>query len=290
MGQLKIQTLNAWHGQHEYALRLQSIVKRIRIERPDVLCLQEVVFWTDGTNTAEWIAQETGMIVASAHPQPNTVNTQGATIGNAILTRLPVESHGFQPLVPDPKRAIHASAVWFWTKTPHSKTPLLVITTHLSWGVASEYQRLQEAIDINKLAKELIKNVPNALVVLAGTMNTTPDADTIRFLTGKMAVRDANNFWTDAWVETNENVLGETQTPRNMWIRVPAEEIGTFDATRIPKRRIDYIFVRDWVFGQTGSPLSTKICFAEPLGQGSQPDAPVSDHYGVEAILLDVYN
>jgi endonuclease/exonuclease/phosphatase family metal-dependent hydrolase len=288
VGQLKVQTLNLWHGQHEYHTRIEAVANRIRIEQPDVLCLQEVVFWDNGTNTAEWLAAETGMIVASAHPQPNNINTQGATIGNAILTRLPIESHGYQPLVPDLNRLMNASAVWFWTKMPYSETPLLVITTHLSWGIGNEYQRLQEAIDINKLTKELTKNSPNAVVVLAGTMNTTPDADTIRFLTGKMAMQGANNFWTDCWTETS-TALGETQTPRNLWIRIPAQELGTFDATRIPKRRIDYIFVHDWVAGQTGSPISTKICFSEPLTKGNYPEAPVSDHYGVEAILMDIF-
>lgn len=285
---MKIQTLNIWHGQYDYSNRMQGIVKRILIDRPDVLCLQEVVFWEDGTNTAAWLAEETGMTVAASHPQPNNINKQGATIGNAILTRHPISSHGYTPLVPNLNRAMSASAVWFWTHMPYSKTPLLVITSHLSWGVANEYQRLQEAIDINKLAKELSKDVPDAVIVLAGTMNTTPDSDTIRFLTGKLAMKDANNFWTDCWAET-ETTLGETQTPRNLWISIPAKATGTFDTSRIPKRRLDYIFVNDWVFGQTGSPMSSKICFAEPLGFGIHPDAPVSDHYGVETILLDIF-
>mgnify|MGYP000013991882 FL=1 len=289
-GQIKVQTLNIWHGQYEYELRLHSIAKRIVADAPDILCLQEVIFWADGSNSAAWLAYKTGYKVAALHPQPNSTNKEGATIGNAILTRLSVDEAGYVPLVADPRRDMNASAVWFWTKTPYGQTPMLVLTTHLSWGVSNEYQRLQEVIDINKLAKELIaeKNYDNALTILAGTFNTIPDADSIRFLTGRMAVQGAENFWTDCWAET-EASLGETQTPRNVWIKTQAEDLDTFDGNRIPKRRIDYIFVKDWVFGQTGSPIDSKICYAEPMSMGSRPDASASDHYGVETILLDIF-
>lgn len=285
-GKIKIQTLNTWHSQYEFEARLNGIAKRIATNTPDVICLQEIIFYPDGTNTAQWLAEKTGMTLAIAHAQPNTINPEGATIGNAILTRLPVKTTGYTALVTNKNRPMNSSAVWLWSETPNG-TPMLIISTHLSWGIANEYQRLQEAIDLNALTKDLVKNVPEALVVMAGTFNTTPESDTIGFLTGRKALMDAENFWVDCWAETNDT-LGETQTPRNMWIRIPAEETGTYDVGRIPKRRIDYIFVRDWVYGQTGSPLSSKICFAEPLGVGRVPEAPVSDHYGVECMLLDV--
>ena len=286
-GRIKIQTLNTWHSQYEFENRLNGIAKRLITDTPDIICLQEVIFYPDGSNTAQWLADKSGMTLAVAHAQPNTINPEGATIGNAILTRLPVRETGYTMLVNNKTRPMNSSAVWLWTETPKGK-PLLVLTTHLSWGVANEYQRLQEAVDINALTKDLVKGRPDSLVVLAGTFNTTPDSDTVGFLTGKKAVADANNFWVDCWAETDPHTVGETQTPRNLWIRIPAEDTGTVDVGRIPKRRIDYIFVRDWVYGQTGSPMSSKICFAEPLGVGRVPDAPVSDHYGVECLLLDV--
>jgi endonuclease/exonuclease/phosphatase family metal-dependent hydrolase len=287
-GKIKIQTLNVWHGQYEFENRMNSLARRIKIDMPDVLCLQEIIFYPDGSNTAQWIANQTGMFLASAHPQPNTINMEGATIGNAILTRMPVKENGFKSLAVNVVRPMNSSVVWFWTETPVSRKPMLVLSTHLSWGIANEYQRLQEAIEINNIAKELTKYKPNSVVVLAGTMNTTPDTDTIRFLTGKKAMSGAENFWVDCWADTEGDSLGETQTPRNLWIRIPAEETGTVDIARIPKRRIDYIFVRDWVYGQTGSPLTSKVCFTEPMKIGNVPTAPVSDHYGVETTLLDV--
>ncbi len=286
LGRIKIQTLNLWHHEAEYQLRLKTVARRLQVEQPDIICLQEVIFWPDGSNTAEFLATESGMTLVSAMPESNNSNPTGTTPGNAILSTLPMSEHGHSSLIPNLDRDTDSNAVWFWTLTPNGN-PLLVITTHLSWGVFNEYQRLQEAIDINALAKDLTKDIPDALVVLAGTMNTTPESDTVRFLTGLMALEGADNFWIDCWAET-EDGLGETQTPRNVWMRVMAAEAKTQDTTRLPKRRIDYIFVRDWVYGQTGSPISTKIAFAEPLGTGSHPDAPVSDHYGVETILLDL--
>jgi len=286
VGRIKIQTLNLWHHHAEHQLRLKAVAKRLAIEQPDVICLQEVIFWPDGTSTADFLAAETGMTVVASHAQPNTANEDGPTSGNAILSNLAAGVRGFVPLIPNLNRTVNSHAVWFWTLTPMGN-PLLVINTHLSWGVFNEYQRLQEAIDVNRLAKELIKDHPDALVILAGTMNATPDSDSMRFLTGKMALEGADNFWIDCWAET-EDAYGETQTPRNVWMRIMAADSGSHDTTKLPKRRVDYIFVRDWVFGETGSPISTKIAYAEPLGVGSHPDAPVSDHYGVETTLLDI--
>lgn len=289
-GRIKIQTLNLWHHPIEHVNRLRGVVKRIQLERPDIIALQEVVFWADGTTSADYIASETGMRVVAAHAQPtNAPDPTGTISGNAILAdpKMFVGENGYAPLIPNLERSVNASVVWFWTFTPYGN-PLLVLTTHLSWGVLNEYQRLQEAIDVNAITKDLIKDVPNALTVLTGTFNSTPDSDTIRFLTGKMAVADAKNFWIDCWNETEEGATGETQTPRNLWMRVMAAENGTADTTRLPKRRVDYIFVRDWVYGQTGSPINTKIAFAEPIGVGAYPEAPVSDHFGVEALLLDI--
>ena len=287
-GRIRIQTLNVWHASYEFENRMSSIVNRVKVDMPDILCLQEIIFYPDGSNTAQWIANQTGMVLAAATPQTNTINMEGAKIGNAILTRMPVKENGYNNIAVKTLNTMNTSIVWFWTETPLSRKPLLVLSTHLSWGIANEYQRLLEAIEINKITKHLTKFKPDSLVVLAGTMNTTPDTDTIRFLTGKKAMEGADNFWIDCWADTEGDSLGETQTPRNLWIRIPAEQLGTVDIARIPKRRIDYIFVRDWVYGQTGSPLKSKVCFTEPMKIGQVPNAPVSDHYGVETILLDV--
>lgn len=303
---IKIQTLNLWHHHVEYQYRLKTLIRRINLDTPDVLFLQEVTFPANGLNSAEIIAQGTGLKVVSSHMQPNPARNDGVNTGNAILSRLPLrtpvrshgesagyvydplESSGFAPLLPNFQRTVNSSAVYAMLKTPQGND-VLVITAHLSWGVFNEYQRLQEAIDINNLARSLTKNEPNTLVVFGGSMNATPDSDSIRFMTGKMAVENSENYWIDCWDYCNPNEEGgETQTPRNRWSKYMAEINGTYDSNKLPKRRIDYIFVRDWVFGQTGSPLTAKVAFAEPLGHGAYADATVSDHYGVETILYDL--
>lgn len=307
-GTIKIQTLNLWHSEKEYQTRLEALIRRINIDKPDVLCLQEVTFHSDGTDTAQVIADATGLKVVSKHMQPNPSRSDGNNTGNAILSRLPkimqeknslgeragyeqddlLETSGYQPLLPNFRRTMNSSAVYAWLKTPKGND-LLVITAHLSWGVSNEYQRLQEAIDVNNLARTLTKNLPHAFTVFGVSMNAEPDADSVRFMTGKLAIENSENYWVDCWDHCNPAELeGETQTPRNRWSKFLAEKNGTYDTSRLPKRRIDYIFVKDWVFGQTGSPLNSRVAYAEPLGSGNYADATVSNHYGVETVLYDL--
>lgn len=296
-----------WHHPTEYQNRLTALIKRLNNDTPDVICLQEVTFPSNGgLNSAAIIEQETDLSIASIHMQPNPTRTDGVGTGNAILTRLKqrntdhsgedagyrsdpiIDGAGYAPLMPNFKRTINSSAVYAWLKTP-SGNDLLAISAHLSWGVFNEYQRLQEAIDINNLAKELTKNQPDALTVFGASMNAIPESDSVRFMTGKMAIENSENYWIDCWDHCNdEEDNGETQTPRNLWSKYMAGNNGTYDSNRLPKRRIDYIFVRDWVYGQTGNPLTSKVAFAEPLGVGPHSEATVSDHYGVEAILYDL--
>ena len=295
-----------WHHPIEYQLRITALINRINIDKPDVLCLQEVTFPNEGANSAEILAKSTGMQIVSIYKQPNPSRTDGVSTGNAILSNLPLlefesvvsggdhvdiesnKSNGFIPLLPNFKRPVNSNAVYALLKTP-SGNELLVISTHLSWGVFNEYQRLQESIDINNIAQSLIKNMPDALTVCGASMNATPESDSVRFMTGQLAIENSESYWVDCWrhCSTSEEG-GETQTPRNVWDKYMAEENETFDTTKLPKRRIDYIFVRDWVFGQSGSPVTSKIAYGEPLGTGMRPDATVSDHFGVEAILYDL--
>lgn len=304
---VKVQTLNLWHNTLEYETRLKALINRLNLDTPEVLFLQEVTFPTTGMNSAEIIAKGTDLNIVALHRQNDPDRTDGVQTGNAILSTLKpyrnnhtflgelagyrqelASSSGFIPLTPSLKKTPNSSAVYAWLTTPQGNE-LLAISAHLSWGVFNENQRLHESIDINNLAASLTHANPLALTVLGISMNSIPDSDSVRFLTGRKAVEDNESFWIDAWEHCNPGeTAGETQTPRNVWSRAMAAENGTHDTTKLPKRRIDYIFVRDWVFGQTGSPLSSKIIFTEPLNAGSYPQATVSDHFGVESILYDV--
>jgi endonuclease/exonuclease/phosphatase family metal-dependent hydrolase len=304
---LKVQTLNLWHHPIEYQARMAALIKKINNDTPDVLFLQEVTFPATGLNSAEILARETNLNIVSIHMQANPARNDGVNTGNAIMSILPpvtsepklgetagyrqdtlIEPSGYIPLIPNFQRTVNSSAVYAWLRSRQGND-ILAISAHLSWGVFNEYQRLQESIDINNLARSLTKLNPGALTVFGGSMNATPESDSVRFMTGKMAIEASENFWVDCWDHCNlDEEGGETQTPRNVWSKFMAGNNGTFDTGKLPKRRIDYIFVRDWVFGQTGSPISSKVAFAEPLGSGNYADATVSDHYGVEAILYDL--
>lgn len=304
---VKVQTLNLWHNTVEYQTRLKALINRLNNDTPDVLCLQEVTFPEQGKNSAEIVAEKTDLKIVAIHKQHDPERPEGTQTGNAILSRLKphrnphlaegelngyrsdfTSSSGFVPLTPPIKGEPNSSAVWSWLETPKGNA-LLVISSHLSWGVFNENQRFNEALDINNLASYLTRNIPDAVTVLGASMNSVPDSDSVRFLTGKKAVEDNESYWVDAWDHCNgTEVGGETQTPRNVWSRYTASQHGTQDTNRIPKRRIDYVFIRGWVYGQSGSPVTAKIVFAEPLNEGNNPNATISDHFGVETTVYDV--
>ncbi|MFZ9541725.1 MAG: endonuclease/exonuclease/phosphatase family protein, partial [Ilumatobacteraceae bacterium] len=95
-------TWNLWYEFGPWESRQSAIRRVIEREDPDVICLQEVFCTRTSTSTysfAERLANELGHhSVTSDGPwfprRESTVAGEETAMGNAIISRWPIESHG----------------------------------------------------------------------------------------------------------------------------------------------------------------------------------------------------
>jgi endonuclease/exonuclease/phosphatase family metal-dependent hydrolase len=111
-------------------------------------------------------------------------------------------------------------------------------------------------------------------VILAGDFDATPDAASIRFLSGKQSLEGVSVCYRDAWASAHPGAAGHTFTPESPLVRAGET------AWDIP-RRIDYVFVRCDNYGPTLDVAGCERLFDEP-----RDGVYGSDHYGVVADLV----
>jgi endonuclease/exonuclease/phosphatase family metal-dependent hydrolase len=105
--------------------------------------------------------------------------------------------------------------------------------------------------------------------VLCGDLNSTPDSDEIRMLTGKTAVPIRGVWFRDLWEQAGEGT-GHTAHRSNPWF---AKNLDV-------DRRIDYILTGNPKLGGVGHVLDIEVIGADPV------DGIIgSDHYGLVANL-----
>jgi endonuclease/exonuclease/phosphatase family metal-dependent hydrolase len=116
--------------------------------------------------------------------------------------------------------------------------------------------------------------------IIAGDFNATPDAASIRYLTGQQSAGGRSVHYHDAWA-----VAG--QGPGFTWDIDNPNARSEMDAiVRQPRhrRRIDYVFVGSWYAHPNAHCRikSAELAFDQPTG-----GIWASDHYGV-VVDLDV--
>lgn len=130
-----------------------------------------------------------------------------------------------------------------------------------------ERERRLQAVAVARTLESLVDEAPGHVIV-AGDLDADPDADSIRFWTGRHVIDDVSVCYRSAWEATHPAEPLETYTPHN-----PHQ--GTPDW---PFRRIDHIFVRCAADGPT---LLVRGC-RRVFDQGNRTP---SDHYGIAADL-----
>jgi endonuclease/exonuclease/phosphatase family metal-dependent hydrolase len=107
-----------------------------------------------------------------------------------------------------------------------------------------------------------------------GDLNAEPESDEIRYLCGLATVAGKSVHFADAWRYSGTGP-GHTFDRKNRFAALAHE----------PPRRIDYIFVRGPDRKLRGEPLSTRLAFATPAGEGESEVWP-SDHFGLMTELV----
>jgi endonuclease/exonuclease/phosphatase family metal-dependent hydrolase len=148
----------------------------------------------------------------------------------------------------------------------------LLFVNHLpSWKPELERERELQTVKAARAVEEL---AGDRAVVLAGDLDATPDAASVRFLRGRQSLEGTSVHYVDAWAQAHPDDPGLTFTPHNPLVM--QESSVTIETPR----RIDYIFIRG---GEGGPALRVDACeriFDEPVD-----GVWASDHFGLVADL-----
>ena len=277
---MRVLTWNLWYEFGPWESRQLAIRRVIEREDPDVICLQEVFCTRTSTSTysfADRLANELGHhSVTSDGPwfprRESTVAGEETAMGNAIISRWPIESHGQITLPGKDDDAGYRKAVHARIATPWGSWP--IVSTHLNHRFDESAVRLRQVDALTDLIVELRGDSATDLpVVVGGDFNAVPDSDEIRRLTGRTTTRHANLVLSDVWEQCGDGT-GHTWRSDNRY---------QSDANW-PNRRLDYVFV-SWPRPKPmGHPRRAWLTGVEPedvAGLSVQP----SDH---AAVVVDL--
>jgi len=277
---VRVLTWNLWYEFGPWESRQLAIRRVIEREDPDVICLQEVFCTRTSTSTysfADRLANELGHhSVTSDGPwfprRESTVAGEETAMGNAIISRWPIESHGQITLPGKDDDAGYRKAVHARIATPWGSWP--IVSTHLNHRFDESAVRLRQVDALADLIVELRGDSATDLpVVVGGDFNAVPDSDEIRRLTGRTTTRHANLVLSDVWEQCGDGT-GQTWRSDNRY---------QSDANW-PNRRLDYVFV-SWPRPKPmGHPSRAWLTGVEPEdvdGLSVQP----SDH---AAVVVDL--
>jgi endonuclease/exonuclease/phosphatase family metal-dependent hydrolase len=176
--------LNAWGGRMEPQIR-----DLLEAEKPDILCLQEIISYSaDGSGlfiTLEEIQEIAGLSFAAFAPVFSFGFMKGtAKFGNAILSRYPIKEtrtifthlehkEGFVwgEDSPNVRNFVHAAI--------ESEVGLLHVVTHHGFWVANHKNGNTETLQQTKIIADYC-SVLTGPKILTGDFNLVPESDSIK--------------------------------------------------------------------------------------------------------------
>jgi endonuclease/exonuclease/phosphatase family metal-dependent hydrolase len=271
---IRFMTQNIWGVQGGWPARRDALVATLRQADPDILVLQEVVL----TDTFDQLATlGIDRLPHRVHQANHAGNDMpGARdMGLAIAARWPFDVVAHVDLRThrdDAARPWAALVVRFDFGARLGS--LLLVAAKPSWQLDREATREVQALRLARLATSHRGRMPT---IMLGDFDATPQAASMRFLTGKQSLQGESTYFADAWESLHPEESGYTWTTANP-TAVPEIErlIGPGDH----HRRIDYILVGRF---DPRRSVDSRILSCEVITGVEAGVAPPSDHYGVVA-------
>lgn len=263
---MRVLTCNVWgvQGEPDRQHRLRDDILALQ---PDVVALQEVVR-TDDHDQLAAIFAGTGFHLAHQFEQPETAAADSYD-GVALACRWEPTRIDALALPQAPRATGIKSALAATIPLPNG-LDILVMVVKPSWELDDEAIRVKQALAIAQFEAKLRARAPS---IVAGDFDARPDADSMRYLTGRAVVDGTSVYYEDAWAVGGDGGPGHTWTDDNP-LAVPTVDLIVGQPSHA--RRIDYILV--------GSKRNHRGVAARVLDcQVVLTDPPVSDHYGVLA-------
>jgi endonuclease/exonuclease/phosphatase family metal-dependent hydrolase len=272
---LRVLAINVWNTRGD-PRRLGLLNNEIRRIAPDLVALEEVI-QTPERNQLEELLHGTGLhgthqadVMASAPPWADHYG------GSAVATRWPHRvAEVIDPRLPD---ALDVPWATMAVSVPvPGEGELLFISASTSWRLEAESARERQAVALADLDARHRGPLPT---IIAGDFNATPDAASIRYLTGQQSLGGRSVHYHDAWAVAGQGP-GFTWNTDNPNAR---SEINAIIRQPGHRRRIDYVFVGSWYAHPNAHCYinSAELALDQPV-DGTW----ASDHYGV-VVDLDV--
>jgi endonuclease/exonuclease/phosphatase family metal-dependent hydrolase len=273
-GAVRVATLNLWGRRGEWDERRRVLVEGFRALDPDLVALQEAVV-TDRYDQVTDVLGEGYHLAHQIDRQPGDDDAEDGQ-GISIASRWPLGEVWEPDLNVTPRTADFAcGAVIAEVFAPEPIGPLLFVNHLPNWQLTHERERELQTAIVGRLIEEIAEGRDLRHIILAGDLDATPEASSVRFWRGLQSLGGLSVCYRDAWGSTHPDEPGHTFTAEN-----PLVTAENWDWALELGRRIDHIMVRCSAHGPT---LDIRVCeriFAEPID-----GAWASDHFGVTADL-----
>jgi endonuclease/exonuclease/phosphatase family metal-dependent hydrolase len=278
MDAVRVLTINIWNHWGPWAQRLPVLRAGLGAQAADVVALQEVLRVSQ-LNLSQLDVVAEGLYPHRVYAPACTVDeASGATLGNGLLSRLPILEHEYR-ILPNPMQHETRSVLYALLQTPHGQLPVFV--THLDWQFELSAVRCQQVAFIIDCLEEWLARAQKRPgqdllpAVLLGDFNAEPDSDEIRFLRGRHALpAPGTSLGRSVYFNDCFTFCGGTEEQGITFARSNPFAQAELE----PDRRIDYIFVKMADRLRRGQPLRAWRCLDQP-SDGVFP----SDHFGVAA-------
>jgi endonuclease/exonuclease/phosphatase family metal-dependent hydrolase len=262
---VRVVTMNLWGRSGDWTRRREVLAGGFAGLGPDIVGLQEVIHTDDYDQVAHVLGD-------GFHVAHQTVGLLRDGNSAAIASRWPINAVHEVDLRLTP-RTMGFPAVTLIAEIdgPPAVGDVLFVNHLPSPHVDLEHERELQTVAATRAVAEL---ADRRHVVLAGDLDATPDAATIRFLRGRQSLGGTSGHYVDVWALAHPGEAGHTFTPVNPLV------IQESPVTLDEPRRIDYVFVGG---GRRGPTLRVDACdllFAEPVD-----GVWASDHFGLVADL-----
>jgi endonuclease/exonuclease/phosphatase family metal-dependent hydrolase len=268
---VRIATQNVWRRHGDWAARRPVLRAGFAELDADVVGFQEAIVTDeydqardllgDGYHFAYQQSREDDggcVTIASRWPIAETHELDGRTVGRA----------GEEPF--------NAGTLTAVIEAPPPLGTFLFVNHIPSWQLHFELERERQTVAAARQVEELLAERQLRHAVLAGDLDATPEAGSIRFLRGQQSLDGTSVVYIDAWQTKHPGEAGHTFTPENPLC--PTGEGGYWILEQ--GRRIDYVFVRGGEHGTTLRVVSCERLFDQPVD-----GVYASDHFGVTVDL-----
>jgi endonuclease/exonuclease/phosphatase family metal-dependent hydrolase len=267
--QLRILTINIQNDEGD-PRRLDLLNRELRRIDPDVVAFQEVLRTSQRNQLDEILAGTNLCRTHQGQAMAYTPPFADRYGGSAVATRWPHRVVEALDLRLSDAMDVPWASLAVSIALPGEGDVLFIAAT-ASWRLDAESARERQAVALTDLDARHRQGLPT---IIAGDFNATPDAASIRYLTGLQTIGGRSVHYHDAWAVAGEGP-GHTWTADNPKASSVIDQI-----IRQPnhRRRLDYVFIGSWHAHPTAHchVRAAKLAFDQP-DNGIWP----SDHLGV---------